>query len=643
MTRWNIVNVIYYSKNNKRKILKFLPNDVTIITGASNTGKSAIISTIDYCLGSTDCNIASFVIDRTTHVATKWTNGTSEFILAREISGSSKGSGKMFIEYGSTVQIPLCSKDLKGKGTKEQIRSVVERLLGFNEVNDADLKINTNRITLRQLLPFMFLDKSVIDSNRIIFHAMDDSRKARYIIESLPYFLGAVSHEEMAALRKLQGLKKGLETEEKKKRLFEKQEEKILDKARILIGEAIQFGIIDEKVMESNDKDKVFETLELILNWVPAKIILEDKETQEKLSKEKAEVIKEINSLKRKRNAIRHDQNSKKIFNQVLNKQKAKLDLDKYFGFKESKCPICSSELLQSQKENQLIHSALKEITEETKILEKHTPNLKKYLYEIETELTTLKTKLDLISNGLENLLLRSNEAKKVNDNNVLANRVVGRISYFLENMKEMKRFDISKINQYASEIDEIKEMYGDDYRKERIAMAERTISSYATDNLDKLPIGIPCKDSSVNFFSEYPKVVLYNDKDNKDYQFANIGSDENYLSIHLALAFALQKFLAKNNSPVPGVLLLDQVSRPYYSNSQDSDELEINGESDDEMAIRKHFDFIFQQVEDNDGLQAIILEHAYLTNSEKYKKATKYRWPKNCEEKLIPSDWPVY
>ncbi|TAJ09051.1 DUF3732 domain-containing protein [Marinilabiliaceae bacterium JC017] len=641
MSRWNIVNVIYYSKNYKRKILNFTPNDVTIITGASNTGKSAIISTIDYCLGSTDCNIASFVIERTTHVATKWTNGNTEFILAREISGSAKGSSKMYIDYGSNIQVPLYGSELKGKGTKDQIRAVVERLFGFNEVNDTELKINSNRITLRQLLPFMFLDKSVIDSNRIIFHGLDDSRKAKYIIESLPYFLGAVNHEEMEALRKLHRLKKGLEAEERKKRLFQNQEQIIVDKAKLLLREAAQFGII-QKQSYPNDKDELLKILQLLLDWKPTKIVLEDNELQDKLSKEKGKVISKINSLKRKRKALIHDKNKKDSFNLVLSSQKAKLDVQKFFNKNECKCPICSSQLTSSMEASNNITLAFNEITAETKMLEKHKPNIQKYLHGVELELDALKDKLTSISTYLEDLLLRSKEAKIIRDNNVSANRVIGRISYFLESIKEMQVFDYSKINQYLAETKDINERFGSSYRKERIEIAERTISTYATDNLKKLPRGIPCIESTINFFSEYPKVVLFNEKENKDYQFANIGSDENYLSIHLSLSFAMQKFFAKKNSPVPGVLLLDQVSRPYYSNDKESDELEIKGESDDEKALRKHFDFIFKQVEKNEGLQAIILEHAYLTNSEKYKKSTKYRWSRNCEEKLIPSDWPI-
>ena len=43
--------------NLKYRRVKFEPDKINIITGASRTGKSAIIPIIDYCLGSGKCTI----------------------------------------------------------------------------------------------------------------------------------------------------------------------------------------------------------------------------------------------------------------------------------------------------------------------------------------------------------------------------------------------------------------------------------------------------------------------------------------------------------------------------------------------------------------------------------------------------------
>jgi hypothetical protein len=643
MSRWNIVNVIYYSKDNRRKILEFEPNKVTIITGASNTGKSAIINTIDYCLGSTNCNIAAFVLERTTHVATKWTDGTTEFFVAREILGNNKGSSKMYIEYGTSIAIPLTVSDFKGKGKKDEIRGVIEGLFGISQVNDLELKVSANRITLRQLTAFMYLDKGVIDSEKIIFHGLDDSRKAKYIIEALPYFLGAIDDNELNALRKLIGLQKGIEAEERKFQKYKNQQKDTKIKSLSLLQEAIQYKIIEEQEF-SDDKDVLLDFLTKLLLWEPKKVLIEDKDLQLKLENKKRVLLIEVNKLKKQYQAVLYDRDNKNQFNNILKEQKAKLDINKFFLEDDLKCPICSSDMEEPKRLNEYIKKSFEQIKLEVKNLEDHQPELNKFIFKIEKKKETVQNNLELVNSDLRNLIKKSKEATRINNINATANRTIGRISYFLDNQKEITSFNDSKLKQYKEEVEEINELYNENSRKEKIELAERSISNLATENFSKLPKGVPCLNSTINFFSgTKPKIVLFNQEQNKNYQFANIGSDENYLSIHLAFAFAMQEFFSINKRAIPGVLLLDQVSRPYYSNEADDDEIEITDENDDDKkALRKHFDFIFDQVEKNEGLQVIILEHAYLGSSTRFKNAVKYRWPKNCPEKLIPSDWPI-
>jgi len=79
MSRWKITHLVFYSKHGEIRTIEF-NKGVTIITGGSNTGKSAVIDSIDYCLGSSSSRIASFITERVTHIGCKWKNNDSEFI-----------------------------------------------------------------------------------------------------------------------------------------------------------------------------------------------------------------------------------------------------------------------------------------------------------------------------------------------------------------------------------------------------------------------------------------------------------------------------------------------------------------------------------------------------------------------------------
>jgi hypothetical protein len=124
-----------------------------------------------------------------------------------------------------------------------------------------------------------------------------------------------------------------------------------------------------------------------------------------------------------------------------------------------------------------------------------------------------------------------------------------------------------------------------------------------------------------------------------------DVGSDQNYLAIHIALAFALQRYFGEVNAPVPGILVLDQISRPYFpAQSADEDEKAISGGEEDEdiMAMRRHIDFLFKEVERQHGLQVLLIEHAYFEDDVRYVAAIRERWTRSSGKALIPLDWPM-
>lgn len=124
-----------------------------------------------------------------------------------------------------------------------------------------------------------------------------------------------------------------------------------------------------------------------------------------------------------------------------------------------------------------------------------------------------------------------------------------------------------------------------------------------------------------------------------------DVGSDQNYLAIHIALSFGLQRYFEEVSAPVPGLLVFDQISRPYFpAQSIDEDEKTISGGEEDEdiLAMRRHIDFLFKEVARRGGLQVILIEHAYFEDDARYVEATRERWSRSSKKALIPLDWPM-
>lgn len=60
---FNIKKIILWLKNGKRREIDFVNNKVNVITGDSNTGKTAILQIIDYCFFASKSRISESVIN----------------------------------------------------------------------------------------------------------------------------------------------------------------------------------------------------------------------------------------------------------------------------------------------------------------------------------------------------------------------------------------------------------------------------------------------------------------------------------------------------------------------------------------------------------------------------------------------------
>ena len=98
--------------------------------------------------------------------------------------------------------------------------------------------------------------------------------------------------------------------------------------------------------------------------------------------------------------------------------------------------------------------------------------------------------------------------------------------------------------------------------KMDRLQDAQQQVALAAND-IDDLP-----------FAALYPQRAVYlNTRDltagiltaQRRIPMRDIGSDENYLSFHVAVALGLQRYFQIHNRPVPGFVVFDQLSRPFY------------------------------------------------------------------------------
>ena len=216
MTRWNIKTLFLMGVSNQRRDLHFEPEALNIITGASGTGKSTLIKAIDYCLGSSKCELPAHVRRRSVAVGVKWVAGDAEMIVGRIVPPVGQvTSTRMFTAAGRNLPLPDNVEALDGATTLEAAKAFIERAFGIGDLGGEPDEVSARgRATVRHVTPYMFVTKEVIYSESTLLHGLEKADKARDIVAAMPYFLRVTDEASAIDERRLRHLQRALEKEE---------------------------------------------------------------------------------------------------------------------------------------------------------------------------------------------------------------------------------------------------------------------------------------------------------------------------------------------------------------------------------------------------------------------------------------------
>ena len=127
-----IDKVVLWPKKSEHsfRTVDFKSDKINIITGASRTGKSAIIPIIDYCLGADKCTIPVDTIRN----ATAWFGvlislDGGQILLCRKEPGQRASTGEMYILRGNELSIP---EKIIANTTVDEVKNVLNELFSMS-------------------------------------------------------------------------------------------------------------------------------------------------------------------------------------------------------------------------------------------------------------------------------------------------------------------------------------------------------------------------------------------------------------------------------------------------------------------------------------------------------------------------------
>jgi len=651
MKRWNIETIFFLGVAGVRREINFEVDQVNIITGASGTGKSTLIKAVDYCLGSKNCELPAHVRRRCVAVGVKWVRGEQELIVGRVIPPVGQAtSTHMFCTAGRNLRLPARLEEFEGPSPVNAAKRFIESAFGIDDVTGSQDEFGEikGRATVRHVTPYLFVTKEVIYSETILLHGLEDPEKARDIVASMPYFMGVVDQAAAVELQKLRQLERALEREEAKVLARSREESSTKQNAFTLLSEAHRLGIATA-VDETSSETALISTLRSVDEvGVPnANVISEDELTI--LTDRRQTTLNRLIDLRRQSRAAKLALRDANGAGDAITRQREKLQLADHLKLDDipTVCPICSSPSDKGKESAAALQSTLATIRAESAAVERVRPIFVEHDRSVEASLARANTELRTIDAQIAGIIRANESARSLATAAQARAHVLGKISFFLQMVDRVPTQATYNLDTLRESVEELRARVGREERETRLQIAESEISGYASTAFSNLPSVDPCVGARLFFNSRKPDVSIIEQVTNALLRMTDVGSDQNYLAVHVALAFALQHHFEHVKAPVPGVLIFDQISRPYFpskSENEDRDETEILGGSEDEdiVAMRKHIDFLFKETARRNGLQVILIEHAYFADDQRYKDATRERWTKGSGKALIPLDWSI-
>ncbi|PRT29284.1 DUF3732 domain-containing protein [Bacillus wiedmannii] len=644
MKRWNVKKIFLYSHHEEMREIEFNLEDVTIITGDSQTGKSAIPEIIDYLMGASQCHIPSYVRSCISWVGILWVKGNTNFSFFRRVPQlGRKSSQEVYFDIGMNLKIPQKASEINKTTNLEGGLNQFENLLGIGNVRTESFVKNTKskRISVRNTMPYLLQDDDVIISKNTLLRGANEAEKKQSILQSLPYFFGVIDETILEKELEYKKIKKQIQRIEREIQTNNIIIDGVGTQTLSLVQESAQLGLCKKANFEIYPIEDLEKILHDIVKWDITKdsLVIEDKipELHEVLAEEQAKAVQVRNKIRSARIKL----NTVEEFDKTANKQKNKLEVINIFKdpMDSHTCPLCNSELIGEVQTVTTIKELLGKVKVDLGGIERDRPKLDSYIQRLKAELDVIELKIESLKNQIQTLV-KENESTE-NKFNILERRyrTIGRISLYLEaivhNKGESTNKDLELLESLTAKSNLLYDEVNIEERVEALENIERRISSIATQIISELPFESRYKDNPIyiNLKNLNVGVALPTHSES----MRDVGSDENYLSLHVACVLAMHRQFAQLKSAVPGVILFDQLSRPYFPPDKEPEEVQLDTER---STLLTFFETLFKEVDRGESLQIIVLEHAYFRKHKRYKSSVKYRWKKG-ESGLIPKGWP--
>jgi hypothetical protein len=642
---FQLLDIVLYGFDGQRRLLSLRPGQLNIITGASKTGKTALIEILDYCLASDECRIPEGIIRKTIEwVAIRLQVPQGEAFIARRLpprGGTS--SPDVYYDLKKEIEIPDHSS-LRQTTNPTALEALLTQLVGIGEnINEPSAQTRPSlTANIRHSLFFSFQQQSEVISNRHLFHKQSDQFIPQAIKDVLPYFLGAVEDDYVARMAELRRLRQELRSLERKLAEHEAVRGRGITRAQGLLSEAQDIGLFDSNIIP-NTWDGFVEALRQV-NIRPAEPeeeLAAEGNAFERLQQERAVLNEELRRAKDQLAAADALATSRQGYSREahehLNRLRSIQLFDEQQGNDSHVCPLCESELSDGTIPTiDDVTQSIRQLDSQVRTVEERGPQMESVIRTLRARMEDAKSRLRENREALEAIQASNKRLQETRDRSTRRAHVIGRISLYLESLPHLA--DTSGLRQEISElarrIRSLEEELSDEIIQERL----ESILSILSRDMSTWAQSLRLEHSEYPLRLDLKRLTVVADTSDGPIPMDRMGSGENWVGYHLITHFALHKWFVSKGRPVPRFLFIDQPSQVYFPADKDVDGSMEGVENEDREAVARMYRLALKVAEElSPHFQIIVTDHADIAE-DWFQQCVIQRWRRGA--KLVPDEW---
>ncbi|MFJ4921747.1 DUF3732 domain-containing protein [Streptomyces sp. NPDC088725] len=643
---FQISAISLYNRDGEIRTVSFRTGSLNIITGDSRRGKSAILTIVDYCLGSDDFVIRGAPLRNFVDVfALTVVKGDEQLFVARPAPAGKAATNSTFCVVSQAPGAPPPGfADLTFSMPMDVAKKVLSRFTGIDPAVRLPVARSPRRLSpsVRHSLFFCLHKQNDAAGQDLLFHGQTDEFHRPALRAMLPYFLGAADPERAQLEHRLRLLRRQL-VEQQERLTAARPFRPASGTAAGLHGEAVEANLLPPAPPgRPLSGDEVVDRLRRAVGASAPDT--EPPATEDPLSAlhtARSELRQAYSRTRVRMSNLKTLAGEKDDFLGQVREQHARLAT---LGLlrrahpeptpQDELCPVCGGHAPGAGQVSRLMRRDLERVDAEMSAMGEAGPEIDARIAEEEDALADLRSALARNQEEIE-VLSAGRRATAQDDPRRRAAVVQGRISLFLDTMtRHAQTPPEDRREEIAAEIASIEERLGssaqEDLLSSRLSLVDQKIRSKA------VALGLRHHGDPLRL--DPRALALIADTRHGPVKVPETGSARDRLGYHLATLLSLHEWFSEIDSPVPRFLVLDQPSPAGFP-----DETPGGGSGAARAARLDLYRTIQSTVESLAGaFQVIVLEHAE-PDDEPFRSAVRARWRRSNGEALVPEHWITY